>query len=257
MGRESVSWQQFSDALLERFGQVETELVFDMFKKLQQVNTVEHYYDEFEKCRGQLLQKIPSLTEEYFLENFIGGLQGEIKGMIRLLEPHSLEQALKLAKFYEQTLSSQSKKSYTGTTYKTSSNTSTPAKNFSPSAAAVQNSKGSLLTSTTNAEVINSKPKPLTYSQREERRQKGLCFYCDERFTKGHECKKPQSFSMVADLGESEEYSTPAKYDEEPGEDLENWKDQDLILTALGQDKLKRPQPIQFDGNSKTKVLEF
>lgn len=36
--------------------------------------------------QGQLLSKIPSLTHEYFLENFIGGLQSEIRGMIRLLE---------------------------------------------------------------------------------------------------------------------------------------------------------------------------
>lgn len=111
IGREKVSWQNFSEAFMARFGAVETDLVFDRFKKLQQVTSVEHYYDEFEKCRGQLLRKIPSLTSEYFLENFIGGLQGEIKGMIRLLEPNTLEQALRLARYYESTLNMSSKRS--------------------------------------------------------------------------------------------------------------------------------------------------
>lgn len=119
IGRINVTWNQFSQAFVARFGEVDTELVFDKFKKLQQTTTVEAYFDEFEKCRGQLLMKIPSLTTEYFLENFIGGLQVDIRGMLRLLEPTSLEQALKLARFYEQTLSSQPKRStYSSGTYK-------------------------------------------------------------------------------------------------------------------------------------------
>lgn len=67
--RTGVTWQQFAQAFLARFGEVEIELVFDKFKKLQQVTTVELYFDEvelyfdeFEKCRGQLLTKIPSLA---------------------------------------------------------------------------------------------------------------------------------------------------------------------------------------------------
>lgn len=86
-----------------RFGEIDTELVFDKFKRLQQNSSVEEYYDEFEKIRGQILKKIPSLTTDYFLENFVGGLNQEIKGMIRLLEPTSLEQALRLARHYEST----------------------------------------------------------------------------------------------------------------------------------------------------------
>lgn len=101
---EGSTWQQFAQAFLSRFGELDTELVFDKFKRLQQEGSVESYFDDFEKLRGQLLSKIPSLTNEYFLENFIGGLQLEIKSMIRLLEPSNLEQALKLARFYEQSL---------------------------------------------------------------------------------------------------------------------------------------------------------
>lgn len=54
--------------------------------------------------------------------------------------------------------------------------------------------------------ILSSKPRPLTNSQREERRQKELCFYCDEKFVKGHECKKPQNFMMIAEEKEVEEY---------------------------------------------------
>ena len=71
---------------------------------------MEEYFDEFEKSRGQLLRKIPSLTPEYFLENFIGGLQTEVRGMIRLLEPSTLEQALRLARSFEHNQANHSKK---------------------------------------------------------------------------------------------------------------------------------------------------
>lgn len=53
-----------------RFGELETELVFDKFKRLQQTTSVEAYYDEYERCRGQLLSKIPSLTTRVFFREF-------------------------------------------------------------------------------------------------------------------------------------------------------------------------------------------
>ncbi|KAL8123831.1 hypothetical protein AgCh_011723 [Apium graveolens] len=118
IGKTGINWLEFSEAFTSRFGELDTDLVFEKFKKLQQTKSVEEYYDEFERCRGQLLQKIPSLTSEYFLENFVVVLQGDIKGMIRLLEPSSLSQALKVARYYEQTLNSQPRKYNTGTSYK-------------------------------------------------------------------------------------------------------------------------------------------
>lgn len=54
--------------------------MFEKFKKLQQTKSVEEYFDKFEKYRGQLHKKIPSLTNDFFLE-IIGGLQNEIKEM--------------------------------------------------------------------------------------------------------------------------------------------------------------------------------
>lgn len=129
IGRDGVGWLEFSEAFIARFGELDTDLVFEKFKKLQQTKSVEEYYDDFERCRGQLLKKIPSLTPEYFLENFVGGLQNEIRGMIRLLEPSSLAQALKLARYYEQSLGAQSKRySGYGSSYKANTGTQVAAK---------------------------------------------------------------------------------------------------------------------------------
>lgn len=43
----------------------------------------------------------------------------------------------------------------------------------------------------------------LTSKEMEERKAKGLCFWCDEKYTMGHKCKKKQLFSVEM-LGEEE-----------------------------------------------------
>lgn len=215
IGQEGVTWNKFCQAFISRFGELDTELVFDRFKRLQQSTTVEAYYDEFEKCRGQLLDKIPSLTNEYFMENFIGGLQTEIRGMIRLLEPSSLEQALKLARHYEQSITPQQKKTSGETgNYKSGPTKQTSAKIYPStfSSTTPATGKQSILTTEKEIEGISAKPRPLTYAQRtyaqrEERRQKGLCFYCDDKFTMGHQCKKPQNFLMISEGEEKDAYT--------------------------------------------------
>lgn len=50
MGYDKVSWHQFTQAFLARFGELDTELV------------LEAYFHEYENCIGRLLRKIPSLT---------------------------------------------------------------------------------------------------------------------------------------------------------------------------------------------------
>ena len=46
----------------------------------------------------------------------------------------------------------------------------------------------------------------LTIAQVEERRAKGLCFYCDEKFVLEHRCAKPMGSVMLIDgLEEAED----------------------------------------------------
>lgn len=117
-------------------------------------------------------------------------------------------------------------------------------------------------------EVVNAKPRPLTYSQREERRQKGLCFYCDEKFSKGHECKKPQIFLIIADEDIPGEYEGEPKFDEAPGEDAVDWQEQKIILAALGMESQDcklltfsglvqgKSVPILIDGESSMNLVQ-
>ena len=96
-------WENFADQFTQRFGKSKQELLVERFKQLKQDKSVEQYYTEFEGLVGQLKEKIPSLTEEYFLDSFIGGMQAEVQQVFRILTPKSREEAYKKAKYLEQT----------------------------------------------------------------------------------------------------------------------------------------------------------
>lgn len=70
VGQEKVTWLQFTEAFIARFGEVDNELVvFEKFKRLQETSNVETFtIMNLKSGRGQLLKKIPSLTKKYFVE---------------------------------------------------------------------------------------------------------------------------------------------------------------------------------------------
>lgn len=171
--------------------------------------------------------------------------------MIRLLEPASLEQALKLARYYEQTMGSQSRK---GGGFKANYNTQSSYKSSSESLNTGASNKSALILP---SKSFNSKPRPLPYSQREERRQKGLCFYCDEKFVKGHECKKPQNFLMIAETDCPDGYEGPPVFDEDPNEEDCDPEEQKIILAAMRIQEVQAKGPLQITGVNKEKQYKI
>lgn len=97
-GEACWKWKDFSHQFSIRFGVLEQELMFERFKELKQVTTVEQYFGEFEKNMEQLKRKLPQLTEVFFVESFMSGLRPDIKTALLLLAPINLEYAYRKAK---------------------------------------------------------------------------------------------------------------------------------------------------------------
>lgn len=102
VGKLQVEWSDFCVQFTARFGALEEELLYDSFKQLRQTSTVEHYFGLFERLMEQLKGRMPSLTEEFFVESFMGGLQKDIKEVVRLVETNSVDQAYKKARYYNE-----------------------------------------------------------------------------------------------------------------------------------------------------------
>nr|GFA10821.1 transposon Ty3-G Gag-Pol polyprotein [Tanacetum cinerariifolium] len=61
---------------------------------------------------------------------------------------------------------------------------------------------------TTTLALPSPPTRRISNTEAKARREKGLCYYCDEKYLPGHRCTKPQFF-MIHDVGEDED-TTPA-----------------------------------------------
>eukprot|EP00257_Ricinus_communis_P017974 XP_015576546.1 uncharacterized protein LOC107261479 [Ricinus communis] len=158
--RPNISWANFKVQCQLHFGPSIRSSKLGELSKLKQSNTVEDYQRQFERLSAQTT----TLTSEQEKEIFISGLREALAVEVELHNPADLTTAMSLARLYE-------RRSEKGR-----------ADSFPPRR---------LTTTPTN----NSGPKPsfikrLSRPEMEERRAKGLCFNCDEKFEIGHKCKK-------------------------------------------------------------------
>ncbi|XP_071694493.1 uncharacterized protein [Rutidosis leptorrhynchoides] len=215
---EEVDWETYSEAILKRFGSTIEDPMAEL-KNLKQTTTVQIYQDEFEV----LLSKV-DISEKQAISLFLAGLQKEIELPVRMFRPKTLEDAYCLAKLQEDTIAA-TKKKFTPllptprTNYGNYNSRTTPQQQSS-----ITNpvTSGLALPSVPyNANNINYKsPAPrrqLTPKEVEEKRLKGLCFYCDQKYGPGHKFSG-QIYSLEVlvgnELGDEEELDVPALGDD-------------------------------------------
>ena len=95
IGRTTLIWVNLCTHFAARFGVREHELLHDKFKQLRQGDSLEQYCSQFELLMEQLKLKLPQLTEDYFVECIISGLQEDLRKTIKFLTPTTMESALK------------------------------------------------------------------------------------------------------------------------------------------------------------------
>ncbi|KAG8382322.1 hypothetical protein BUALT_Bualt05G0065400 [Buddleja alternifolia] len=84
--------------LLERFDDIDPEMMIGEFNKLHQTSSVSQYIERFEELKSYMLIFNKDFPEEYFTASFISGLRDDIKGSVMTLKPTSFTQAISLAK---------------------------------------------------------------------------------------------------------------------------------------------------------------
>jgi len=200
-------WHEFVSALLHRFGPTEYDDPSEALSRLKQTTTVNAYQEAFEK----LSHKVDDLPESFLVGCFIAGLKDEIRLDVRVKQPKSLSESISVAHLIEERNQFQRKLNNPARTA-----TTTP---FQPKPAH-PNTLGLLgpvpvQRTTQPATQIRC----ITGQEAKERREKGLCFYCDERYVPGHRCSRPQMFLMV-DVQQKEEGEDVDMEIVEPEEDI-------------------------------------
>ncbi len=85
--RQGINWEEFVEALYQRFGQTGERYLVREFNSLKQFGTVESYQEKFEELRTQLLFHNPQLSEEHFISCYIGGLREDLIPFLDIAHP--------------------------------------------------------------------------------------------------------------------------------------------------------------------------
>ncbi|KAL4295662.1 hypothetical protein GQ457_12G011410 [Hibiscus cannabinus] len=218
-----MAWEDYLKLLRERFAPGGFSDLFSELLALKQSESVEQYYEEFINLLNQV-----QLPDNYVLSMFKNHLTVEISQYLELLQPQSLIDAFHMAKRVEGMFCPVQKRS-TWSAVKSSP----PASLYVPSRAGNSGFKNNYNVGTMSAPSISSKinthgtlsptgkrnmggggqkgpGKTISSTKIEERRRKGLCFWCAAKYTPGHKCTKTQLFQIMVegleDEGEQEEF---------------------------------------------------
>lgn len=77
-----------------------------------QVSSVIEHREQHENLRAVMMSDNPTVTEIYFISSFVSELKTEMRPMIKLLKPHTLNQAFEQALLQEQSIMAMVKSQY-------------------------------------------------------------------------------------------------------------------------------------------------
>lgn len=200
-------WQQYVTDVTARFGDAYEDPLLSLLQ-VKHIGKVQDYIDQFELALTQV-----TLIPEHSLSIFLAGLDHNTQMHVRMFNPSSIAHAANLAKLHEASQPSPQKTQsrfppFSRNQGLLSKPTLSPSPPTPPSLPNSPPTPSATLNSTTKP---NSNRPTRTYSAIEmaERRAKGLCMFCDEQFTPGHQFKHKRSKLMVLEIDD----------DEAPGDD--------------------------------------
>uniref|UniRef100_A0A6N2KFS7 Retrotransposon gag domain-containing protein n=1 Tax=Salix viminalis TaxID=40686 RepID=A0A6N2KFS7_SALVM len=184
------SWEDFVKVFCREFGSHGFEDFAEALFKLRQTGSLKDYITEFRR----LATRIGDLNPTLQLSCFIGGLREELKHNVKLLRPATVHEAMNFAhevdaKFHKLRLTH------------SSSGISNSRLPQSPL-------QHDVVPARTRTEITSGKDMPfkkLTPEEIQYERQNNLCFYCDEKFMRGHKCARKQVLLLDMGYNSSEE----------------------------------------------------
>ncbi|XP_004296076.1 PREDICTED: uncharacterized protein LOC101299658 [Fragaria vesca subsp. vesca] len=187
----NATWEQFVAAFLEHFGGSTGSDYKAALSHLQQKTTVDAFISEF----TLLACRVPEWSDADLVPMFIGGLKSEIQQDVAVMEPRSLAVAQRIARRYEMKLQDNRPSCSVHPFPWHSSNRqhNPPSATFLPQNQLTNPNSHSLSPSisTPHKPSTDQSSKWWPSSAQRERRNQGLCFHCDEKWSKSHVCKNP------------------------------------------------------------------
>ncbi|XP_056686977.1 uncharacterized protein [Spinacia oleracea] len=228
--RPMRTWPELKARVLAKYRPTNAGTLHEQWLATTQTTTVAEYMRKF----IDLVSPLDDVPESILLGQFINGLKEDIKSEIRVLNPYTLDQAMDLATRVEErnrvrrngyanhksgqfsyfsrgpiasnppptTSGAQNQilnpSHYNPMSKPTTFKTPTPSGSYgsSPNTNPV-NPTRSISVNSRNSGTVETKR--LTERELQEKKAKGLCFRCDERWGIGHQCKRKEMSVILID----------------------------------------------------------
>ncbi|CAM0874893.1 unnamed protein product [Alopecurus aequalis] len=170
---DALSWLTRVEQFFDGQGTPESNKLAAI-KNLRQIGSVDDYEENF----LTLICRCEGLTEAHQVELFVAGLHKSICTDVKLMYPTTLEDAMDHARAYEERETPEDSDSILVSKGNSGGGVrpSTPELVAPPKAIAALPTKRPLLR--------------LSPTEMDERRAKGLCYSCDDKYAPGHRCKR-------------------------------------------------------------------
>lgn len=189
---EIRTWEVMKEVFLNRFRPIHGGDLYEQWAALTQTGTAEEYVRRF----IELSASLEGLTERVALGNFIDGLSDQIKTELRLWTPRDLGRAIDLAQQIEERNRALFASGF-GSLGIRGNQTGGRSIGGNPTHSTTFSQPG--------RSGSNARPhRTLTEAQIQDKRSRGVCYRCDDRWFKGHVCKSQVNVILV-----DEEEQTP------------------------------------------------
>ncbi|KAH7518505.1 hypothetical protein FEM48_Zijuj09G0178900 [Ziziphus jujuba var. spinosa] len=157
-------------------------ILFHLFHMIDlKTSTIAAYQEAFER----LLHQVDGLLEAFLTGCFIAGVREDIRLDVKIKHPYTLAETIEVARVIEERNQFQRKPV---ANWPLASGTTRV--NNNPNAGLLGLPPNIWSTPTTAPPLVRQ----LSSQEAREGREKGLCYYCDEKFMTGHRCERPQLF---------------------------------------------------------------
>lgn len=236
-------WENFKTELLKRYRSSQARNGYEVLMALKQNGDVEDYRQQFVVLSAPL----KSAPNELLIGAFLNGLKGEIRAELKLGNTQDLDKVLEMAQKIEdknnalkeikETKGGSQPKLPFGCKWLSPTSTLNKQVGWVDTKAASQSSTGEIkvldkrttssaqsLTSSIPAKSTSSTAatrtdsyRRLTEEEAAKRREKGLGYRCDEKYTRGHLCKNKQLnvVLLCEDTEETDEIGEDETHEEE------------------------------------------
>ncbi|KAL4567338.1 hypothetical protein LXL04_022921 [Taraxacum kok-saghyz] len=207
--------------------------LYEQWLASKQIGSVLEYQRRF----IELSAPLNGITEEVAMGQFINGLKNEIRAEVRVMGPRSLDQAMELAVKIEDKVNPTLFRPTFAKSTQSTTNLQNHSSSFSSSSSGTHPTVKPLFTGSYSKPIRETRR--LSEKELQEKKDRGLCFKCDEKWKVGHQCKRKE-LSIILALDEEDEV------EEEPEPVIDDEPKTEVCLNSvLG---IVKPKTLKLTG---------